>query len=69
MSILRKSVLSLIPANKEESLNKMFIELIKRKELLAYRTNERFYEIGSKRGLEELNKLMSEGFFDDYLKE
>jgi len=68
LSIFRKSVLDLIPSNKKESLNKIFIKLIKQKELLAYRTNQRFYEIGSRKGLEELNKLMSKGFFDDYLK-
>lgn len=64
VSIFRKSVLNLIPPDKKESLNKIYVELIKQKELLAYRTTKRFYEIGSKKGLEELKKLMSEEFFN-----
>jgi len=67
-SVLRKSVLDLIPTDTKFSLNDVFIELIKRKELLAYRTNQRFYEIGSKRGLEEFKKLVSERAFDYFLK-
>lgn len=66
VSILRKDVIDLIPSNTEYSLNDVFIELIERKELLAYRTSQRFYEIGSKNGLDEFTKLNSEGFFNYY---
>jgi MurNAc alpha-1-phosphate uridylyltransferase len=58
VSILRKTVLESIPEHEYYSLEALFSPLINRKELLCFPVKERFYEIGSKKGLEE---------FQDYI--
>ena len=58
VSILRKKVLDMIPSNQVYSLEELFTELIKQNEMLAFETKERFYEIGSHRGLEEFKKYV-----------
>jgi len=55
-NIFRKAVLELIPEGLPYSLEELFPELIRRKELLAYEVRERFYQIGSPEGLEEFKR-------------
>ncbi len=53
VSIFKKKVLDMIPKNEVYMLEELFPELIKQNEMLAFETKERFYEIGSNRGLYE----------------
>ena len=57
-NIFRKAALELIPEGLPYSLDELFPELIKRKELLAYEVRERFYQIGSPEGLEEFKRYV-----------
>jgi NDP-sugar pyrophosphorylase family protein len=59
VSVLRKKALDLMPEGKVVDLEEFFQELIKRKELLAFETDQRFYEIGSPEGLAEVEELVS----------
>jgi NDP-sugar pyrophosphorylase family protein len=59
VSILRKKALDLIPEGNVVDLEELFQELIRREELLAYETKQRFYEIGTPEGLMEFEKLIS----------
>ena len=58
VSILRKKVLDMIPRNEAYSLEELVPALINQNEMLAFETRERFYEIGSYRGLEEFKKYI-----------
>ena len=60
VSILKKEVFDIIPENQFVSLERVFQDLIKRKELLAFETEERFYEIGSIAGLKEFKNYFKE---------
>ncbi|MFH1788663.1 MAG: nucleotidyltransferase family protein [Candidatus Altiarchaeota archaeon] len=53
VSILSESVLDLLPEGKSSLEREVFPKLIQDKELLAYETKQRFYEIGSPGGLSE----------------
>ena len=55
-SILRKDCLKLIPKEKIFDMSDVFQKLITQKELLAFDSKKRFYEIGSFAGLEEFKK-------------
>ncbi|MGA2670090.1 MAG: sugar phosphate nucleotidyltransferase [Dehalococcoidia bacterium] len=57
-NIFRKAALELIPEDLPYSLDKLFPELIRRKDLLAYEVRERFYQIGSPEGLEEFKRYV-----------
>jgi len=57
----KKEVLKMIPGNIFYSLENLFIQLIEMEELLAFEVRERFYEIGSLRGLKEFEQYISEG--------
>jgi len=59
VSMLRKKALNLIPAGKVVDLEELYRELIERKELLAFETDQRFYQIGSPEGLEEFKRIIS----------
>lgn len=61
VSVLRKKALDLIPKGKVTYLEELYRELIGRKELLAFETGQRFYEIGRTEGLEEFEGLISSG--------
>ena len=61
VSILRREVLALIPANQTYSLEQLFPKLIEQRQLLAYEVYERFYQIGSPEGLEEFRGFVSSG--------
>jgi NDP-sugar pyrophosphorylase family protein len=56
VNIFRKEVLEMIPASQPYGLELLFPKLIAEKELLAYRVEKRFYEIGSLSGLDEFTK-------------
>jgi NDP-sugar pyrophosphorylase family protein len=55
-NIFRKEALELIPEGLSYSLEELFLELIRREQLLAYEVRKRFYQIGSPEGLEEFKR-------------
>jgi NDP-sugar pyrophosphorylase family protein len=57
----KKEVLKMIPQGSFYSLENLFIQLIEMEELLAFEVRERFYEIGSLRGLKEFEQYITEG--------
>ena len=59
LSAVKKESLQFIPHGKAFSQNDMCQSLIKRKQLSAYITEQRFFEIGSTRGLEEFRELVT----------
>ena len=59
LSVLRKSSLALIPSGRPYSQEDFYQELITRHQLLSYETDQRFYEIGSPKGLDELEARLS----------
>ena len=61
VSVLRKKALGLVPKGKVIDLEEFYQELIGRRELLAFETQQRFYEVGSQKGLKELKRLVSSG--------
>lgn len=61
VSVLRKKALALIPKGKVIDLEEFYQELIKREELLAFETHQRFYEVGSEKGLKEFERMVSSG--------
>ena len=61
VNIFRKEVLGMIPENQSYSLEKLFPQLIKQEELLAFEVNKRFYEIGSLQGLKEFEQYIKGG--------
>jgi NDP-sugar pyrophosphorylase family protein len=58
-SIFNRKVLQLVPENQPYSLEDLFVRLIKMEQLLAFEVKDRFYEIGSKKGLQD---------FEGYIK-
>lgn len=61
VSVLRRESLALIPPDVVMDLQEFYRVLIEPGELLAYETYNRFYEIGSFRGLKEFRQLSSRG--------
>ena len=61
LSVLRRRALKLIPPGAPFSQEQFFQMLIRRRQLLAYETEQRFYEIGSRQGLEEFRHLVAAG--------
>lgn len=61
VSVLRKKALDLLPKGKVIDLEEFYHELIIRKELLAFETQQRFYGVGSQKGLKEFERLVSSG--------
>lgn len=61
LSVLSRAVLSLIPADRPSAQDELWRNLISSRDLLAYRTDERFYEIGSASGLDEFRRLVEQG--------
>ena len=57
-SVLRKKSLEFIPKDTFYSTEQFFIELIRKKELMAYEANKRFYHIGTSKSLEEFRKFI-----------
>ncbi len=60
LSVLRRRALRLIPDGEPVSQEQFYRALIARGELLAYETQQRFYEIGSFQGIEEFRRLMAQ---------
>ncbi len=58
-SILRKSTLDFVPQDEVFSLQQLFSVLVNDQQMLAYETEERFYEIGSPMGLNEFHEYMT----------
>ena len=58
ISIYRKEVLKYLPRNQVCDLTKLQQVLIKKRQLLAYPAEKRFYQIGSPDGLEELKNYI-----------
>lgn len=58
ISILRKEALHSFPSEGPFPLDEIFQRLIQEKELLAFQTKQRFYEIGSIQGLDDFKKLI-----------
>jgi len=56
--VFRKKVLKFIPNNTKSMLDELFVKLIDRRELLAFETPQRFYEIGSIKGLKEFKEFL-----------
>jgi len=57
-SILRKNVLDIVPKDTPYSNEQLFSELVKKRELMAYEVQERFYHIGSLEALEEFRSYI-----------
>lgn len=58
VSLFRKKVLDLVPADSVYPMGDIFKQLIEREELLAFEVPQRFYQIGSPEGLRELTELI-----------
>jgi NDP-sugar pyrophosphorylase family protein len=61
VSLLRKEAISLIPPGRQFSQEEFYQLLIEERQLLAFETPQRFYEIGSPAGLEEFRELAQQG--------
>lgn len=61
LSVLRRRVLRLVPDGIPFSQEQLYEALIRRAELLAFETEQRFYEIGSPRGLAEFRRFLASG--------
>ena len=57
-NIFKKEAVQMIPGNRFFPLDDLFPRLVEMEELLAFEVKERFYEIGSPRGLAELEAYM-----------
>jgi NDP-sugar pyrophosphorylase family protein len=57
-SILRKKVLEIVPKYTPYSTERFFSELVKKRELMAFETEERFYHIGNLKSLEEFRSYI-----------
>ena len=58
LTVLKKSVLQSIPENTPFGLGSLFSEMARRGDLASFETSQRFYEIGSVNGLEELKTVL-----------
>lgn len=58
LNLFRNNVLELIPENTHYGLEDVFSQLIANQELLAYKVKDRFYEIGSIKGLKECSDFI-----------
>ena len=61
LSVLRKAALALMPPGRPFSQEELYQILIDQRELLAFEAEQRFYEIGSPKGLEEFGMLVASG--------
>jgi N-acetyl-alpha-D-muramate 1-phosphate uridylyltransferase len=59
LSIMRKAALAGVPANRRADLADVFRSLAREGELAGFEVFERFYEIGSRAGLEETRAYLS----------
>ena len=61
LSVLRRAGLAALAPGQPASLQDFYGRLIPERQLLAYETRQRFYEVGSPAGLEEFRRLAAEG--------
>lgn len=61
LSVLSKEALLHIPPERPFSQEEFYQSLIDQRELLAFEVEQRFYEIGSPKGLEEFQMLIASG--------
>lgn len=61
VSVLRKETLEHIPPRRHYSQEELYERLIEERHLLAYETDQRFYEVGSPDGLAEFSRLVTSG--------
>jgi NDP-sugar pyrophosphorylase family protein len=61
LSVLRREALAALARGRPASLQELSATLIAERQLLAYETRDRFYEVGSPAGLEEFRQLVAEG--------
>lgn len=61
VSALRREALAFVPAGVPYSQEAWFQSLIRRRQLAAFETAQRFYEVGSPPGLWEFRRLAAEG--------
>lgn len=61
LSVLRRRALRLLPEGEAVSQEEFYGGLIARGELLAYETQQRFFEVGSFPGMQEFQRLMTQG--------
>jgi N-acetyl-alpha-D-muramate 1-phosphate uridylyltransferase len=59
LSVLRREAPAPLESGRPASLQDLYAPLIARRQLLAWETPQRFYEIGSPTGLEELRQLVA----------
>ena len=59
VSVLRKETLEHIPPRRVYSQEELYARFIDERQLLAYETDQRFYEVGSPEGLEEFSRLIA----------
>ena len=60
LGAFQQKAFATIPSNQPYDLARLYRDLLKQKELAAYEVRERFYEIGSPAGLEEMRRHMAE---------
>jgi MurNAc alpha-1-phosphate uridylyltransferase len=65
VSAFRREALSPVPVGVSTDLSAVFHDLIGRRQLLAYETSNRFYQIGSPQGLQEFEGLIRSGALPD----
>jgi NDP-sugar pyrophosphorylase family protein len=58
IAVLTATVLTVFPANEVFDLADVYSRLVSEKQMAAYEVKQRFYEIGSPRGLAELDSLL-----------
>lgn len=59
LGMFKQTVFSAIPADQPMDLTSIYISLLQQQQLAAYEVSERFYEIGSHAGIDELSVLLS----------
>jgi NDP-sugar pyrophosphorylase family protein len=60
LTVLRRKSLDLLPDTSPVSLGVLFERSVERRQLRAYETQQRFYEIGSLNGIRDLEALLRE---------
>ena len=60
LGVFQERVFATIPGTQPHDLAQLYQDLLKQKELAAYEVRERFYEIGSPAGLQEMRHYMAE---------
>lgn len=61
VSVLRKEALLYVPPRGVYSQEELYGRFIQERQLLAYETDQRFYEVGSPDGLAEFSRLVASG--------